>query len=190
MLSPRNTQAAQRGFSLLEVLVTIVVFAVGLLGAGALQLVSKKATYDAIQRTGAAFLAADALERLRANGAALDQYLGAFAAGTRPAPGTDCEAGVCDAAELAAYDLWLLSEAIAGNAEVATDGTAGGGLVDAVMCVTGPADGSSGFYEVAIVWRGRGAMADRSGHACGAGGYGTDEQFRRLLAFTSFVEAT
>lgn len=189
MLTQQTMPPAQRGFSLIEVLVTIVVFAIGLLGAGALQMVSKKATYDAVQRTAAAFHAAEALERLRANGGALDQYLGAVAGGAVPTPGTDCEGATCDAVQLAAYDLWLLSESIGGSAEVASDGTAGGGLVDAVMCIAGPADGSSGFYEVAIVWRGRGAMADRSGHDCGAGRYGADEEFRRLLTFTSFVEA-
>lgn len=183
----KQARARQAGFSLIEVLVTLVVFSIGLLGAGALQLVSKKTTSDAIQRTGASMVAAETLERMRANTAALDQYLGAVAAGTLAAPGTDCQLADCDSDALADYDLWLLSEALAGAHEVGPTGTAAGGLVDATLCVNGPLDGSAGFYEVAVVWRGRTAFTDRTAHACGSGRYGTGDEYRRLLTFITFI---
>lgn len=190
MLSIGPLRRAQSGFSLIEVLITLFIFAVGLLGVGGLQVVSKKSTYDAVQRTGAAMLASETLERMRANGSVLDQYLGSIPAGAVPAPAVDCEAVDCDSAALAAFDLWLVSEAAAGVQEIGAGDVAGGGLVDATLCIAGPADGSSGFYEVAVVWRGRGAMPDRAAHLCGAGRYGDGDEYRRLLMFTTFIEAS
>lgn len=52
------------GFSLLETLVALLVFAVGALGSVALQLHALQATHSAYQRTLASLIAADAGERL------------------------------------------------------------------------------------------------------------------------------
>lgn len=56
-----------RGFSLIEVLVSIVVLAVGLLGLAGMQVVSLKNNHNSYLRTQATFLAHDAIERMRAN---------------------------------------------------------------------------------------------------------------------------
>ncbi len=184
----RPIPARSHGFSLIEVLVTLVVFSVGLLGTAAMQIVSKKATYDAVQRTAAAMVASDLLERMRANPEVLDQYLGVVIGGMQAAPVADCEGAVCAADDLASYDRWSISQAVAGAAESSPNG-ASGGLADATFCVAGPADGSSGFYEVAIAWRGRTMVPNRSTHGCGAGRYGAQDGYRRLLRFTTFLEA-
>jgi type IV pilus assembly protein PilV len=57
----------QAGLSLVEVLVTVVLVSVGLLGIAGLQLTSVQNTNSASQRFEATLLAEDILERMRAN---------------------------------------------------------------------------------------------------------------------------
>jgi type IV pilus assembly protein PilV len=61
--SPR----AQRGFTLIEILVTVVLISVGLLGVAALQLTTLRANQESYARSQAGVLAADILDRMRAN---------------------------------------------------------------------------------------------------------------------------
>jgi len=58
---------AQRGVALIEVLVSFLILAVGLVGFSALQVGAMKATQSSLQRTDAAFLANYILEAMRAN---------------------------------------------------------------------------------------------------------------------------
>ena len=63
----RRSHRAQRGMTLVEVLVTLVLISVGLLGVAALQLTSLKSNQESYVRSQAAMLAADMLDRMRAN---------------------------------------------------------------------------------------------------------------------------
>ena len=58
---------SQRGFTLIEVLIAIVVLAIGLLGLAGLQASSLKNNTSAYTRSQAQLLAYDMLDRLRAN---------------------------------------------------------------------------------------------------------------------------
>lgn len=55
------------GMTLIEVLVTMVIMSVGLLGVAAMQLATVRNNSDAFVRSTAAVLAADMLDRMRAN---------------------------------------------------------------------------------------------------------------------------
>lgn len=57
----------QQGATLIEVLVTLLVFSVGLLGMAGLQSMSLKANHSAYYRSQATFLAYDIGERMRSN---------------------------------------------------------------------------------------------------------------------------
>ena len=57
----------QSGTSLLEVLISIIVLALGLLGYAGLQSVSMKNNHNAYMRSQATVLASDGLDRLRVN---------------------------------------------------------------------------------------------------------------------------
>ena len=188
MLKYQSNPTAHSGFSLLETLIALVIFSVGLLGTAAMQTVTKKATYDAVQRTTAAMLAAGLLERMRANPTVLDDYLGVVTA-MPAAPATDCETVTCDPTEISVYDLWSFGRVIDGALET-SGSSSSGGLYDPTLCVGGPADGSSGIYTVAIAWRGTSDIPNVSANTCGAGRYGTANVNRRLLTFATFLDAS
>ncbi|MCU0841352.1 MAG: type IV pilus modification protein PilV [Thiobacillaceae bacterium] len=63
----RQSLDAQRGVSLLEVLVTVVVLSLGLLGVSGLQMTGLKNSYSAFLRAQAAQYAYDMADRMRAN---------------------------------------------------------------------------------------------------------------------------
>jgi type IV pilus assembly protein PilV len=80
-----------RGFSLIEVLITILVFAIGLLGLAALQAVSMRSNQSANFRTQATALGYMIIDRMRANTDAVlrGEYLAGLATG-------DCGADPAD----------------------------------------------------------------------------------------------
>lgn len=81
-IRPRNARVfaigRSRGMTLIEVLVTLVIISVGLLGVAALQLTTVRNNYDAFVRSQAAVLASDILDRIRANRAAAMTGAGAY----------------------------------------------------------------------------------------------------------------
>ena len=90
-----------KGFSLVEVLVALVVMSVGMLGIAALYLEGLRAGRTALYRTTAVNLAADMADRIRANRNAGTAY-----AGTGPGADGTCVNGPadCTAAQLADDD--------------------------------------------------------------------------------------
>ena len=68
----KNRQT-MRGFTLTEVLVTLVVLGIGLLGLAGLQARSLQHNNNAYQRTQATFLAYDILDRMRANPVGIEE---------------------------------------------------------------------------------------------------------------------
>ena len=57
----------ERGFTLVEALVALVVLSIGLLGVAALQFTSLKANHGSATRTQAVYLAYDIIDRMRIN---------------------------------------------------------------------------------------------------------------------------
>lgn len=66
-MTERHTSAVQRGISLIEVMVAVLILAFALVGLAALQTRSLKANVSAVQRTQATMVAQYALEVLRAD---------------------------------------------------------------------------------------------------------------------------
>lgn len=96
----------QHGFSMLEVLITLVIIAIALLGTAGLQLNAMRMNKGGQFRTQAVFLASDITERIEANKAAavLGAYVVANTAAASVAP-ADCAAVACNSANLAAWDI-------------------------------------------------------------------------------------
>lgn len=185
-----------RGAGLLEVLVTVVVLSVGILGIAGLQFQSKQLQHEAIQRTYAAMLSHDILERLRANAGELPAAAVVVGGGTRGSePTPNCiGSAVCTGFQLYQHDLWEWEQMMDGAAEVA-NGQSLGGLVAPTGCITGPAGGGTGSYTVAIAWRGQTPVEDPSASACGRGSgkYDDDEGnvdvYRRVLEIETYIDA-
>ncbi len=189
---------SQSGFTLLEVLVSVFVLSVGLLGIASLQLTSKRTNYEAVQRTNATMLAQELLERIRANASKLTIYTQAGAGRTitltvdDAITETDCTSADCSADSLAQYDLYEFSEALRGVTEVSDAGKSTGGLVSPTVCITGPAT-VPGEVNVAIAWRGMTKLSNPDLDACGAvsGRYddnGDADVYRRVLLVNSFID--
>jgi type IV pilus assembly protein PilV len=112
-----SSSCTQRGASLIEVLVALLIFTVGLLGLAAMQLSSLQSTADSGQRSQSVWLMQDFIERMRANpdGTAA-QYAAAQNCAALPArmcadyynPSTAAKvnASECNAAQMAAFDAW------------------------------------------------------------------------------------
>ncbi len=95
---------AQSGFTMVEVLVALVVLAIGLLGIAALYLNSLQSGRTAIYRTQAVNLAADLADRIRMNRTAQAAYGTLFADAEVAVPACDTTGG-CSDADLASTDL-------------------------------------------------------------------------------------
>ena len=101
--NPASGTQRQRGDTMIEVLVTIIVIAVGVLGTAALQVTTLKNLSSSHSASIAAIMAEDLSERMRANpNAALD---GDYIHNVAPAAYTDCSTNQCTEAQLAEYDL-------------------------------------------------------------------------------------
>lgn len=106
----------QVGATMIEILVTILVLAVGLLGLSATQVMSLKNGNNAHHRYTAALAAQEMAERMRANpdGLELGSYSAKSVDGSETSP--SCSASLaCSAADLARLDLYDWGQVISTN---------------------------------------------------------------------------
>jgi type IV pilus assembly protein PilV len=94
----------QKGFTLIEILVSVLIFAMGLLGLASLHVVGQRSNHDAFLRSQAIIQAYDMADRMRVNRAGVEA--GAYDAITPPAGSASnaCLTSGCTSAELAAID--------------------------------------------------------------------------------------
>lgn len=183
-----------RGTTMMEVLVSMFVLSIGILGVAGLQVTAKRSNFEATQRATAAALAQDIVERMRSNSEQLGTYTDAGVGRTiegSTMPAVDCSTD-CAPVTLAQYDLYELQQAANGVAEQAGGGNVGG-LSLPTTCITGP-DGGPGIYSVAIAWRGMTKLSDPGIDACGSGSGkydtvgGTEaDVYRRILVMQVFI---
>lgn len=104
-----------RGFSMIEILVAILVLAIGVLGAAGMQLVAMRTSTHSDLHTQAYQLATEIADRIRANDAVMrspsasNPFLSVdYSAGgaTPTAPATTCFTTSCNPDQLAAFDLF------------------------------------------------------------------------------------
>jgi type IV pilus assembly protein PilV len=124
-----RTNAKEGGFSLIEVLIALLILAIGLLGTASLMLISMKSNQSAYQRSQASWLAYDIVERMRLNrGLATDNSNSYVITAATPLPSDPgCKAGGCTAANVASLDIreWRDQLGLAGvSGTVARNGAA------------------------------------------------------------------
>lgn len=145
----------QHGFTLLEVLIAIVIFSIGLLGIASLQLSGLRFTHASQLRATASMQAENIADRMRANRAGVDD--GYYNVASMPTSyATNCQVDECNAEEMAQYDLVKWNDDNAENA-----------AASGIVCIdstpendAGPGDwkcdNSGEVYAVKIVWSERG----------------------------------
>lgn len=122
----------EKGFSMIELLVAVVISAIGLLGIAAMQTMSIKNVNNTQFRTLATIYAYDMAERMRSNKASAPQYVGADTSSGMPCSG-------CSGIATADVAAWKTS--ITQNSNV-------GGLPEGVGTVSLNGD----VYSIAITW--------------------------------------
>jgi type IV pilus assembly protein PilV len=93
----------QRGVSIVEALVALLVLSIGMLGIAVMYLESVRANRTALSRTQAIHLVNDMADRIRANRGARGSY--ALPLGEAPTGSSDCAKNNCTPVNLASYDL-------------------------------------------------------------------------------------
>jgi len=150
----------QRGFTMIEALVALVILAIGLLGIAALNLDALRSGRTAIYRTQAVNLAADMADRIRANRRARNTYQLALGDAAPTVDGTNaaCETTAgCTAADMAARDLARWAASVA---QLLPGGRAGVNVVALGATIDDPST-----YEVTVAWEEPGAASDDPGTA-------------------------
>ena len=107
-----NKNKIKNGFSLIEVMVTLAVLGVGLLGLIGLQLSSIKSSKESLLTTQAALYLSDMSERIRANPDVPASYIVEHA--VKPAA-IDCKLNACIPTELAQFDVFKWQTLLADN---------------------------------------------------------------------------
>ncbi len=110
----RKGMVKQRGATLIEVLISVLVLAVGLLGVAATQTMSLKNGNGANQRYMAALAAQDIVERMRANPSGLEQGSYDGTVDGSETLGNDCTSA-CSVNALASLDLYEWGQVIKTN---------------------------------------------------------------------------
>lgn len=160
MNAPTRQCPRQRGFTLVEALISVLIMSIGLLGVAALQTRSLGSTNTASKRSQAVLLAGDLADRMRANRLAADLTAASNYGNIAPADNA-CRAvhydhthnpAACTAAQLAADDLadWNARIAAilpAGSGVVCQDGSPNDGTAAAAAC-----DGAGNAYAIKIFW--------------------------------------
>ena len=109
-----NILHRQQGATLIEILITVLVLSVGLLGLGATQMLSLKNGNNANQTYFANLAAYDIAERMRINPVAVEAGLYEAADVDETRAAQDCSAS-CSSAQLANMDLYEWGQALSAN---------------------------------------------------------------------------
>jgi type IV pilus assembly protein PilV len=143
------SRSCQHGMTLLEVLVAVLILAIGLLGIAGLQSRGQAATAEASVRTHATILANELLDRMRINRS--QSQNGGYAFTSAPTASVNCRVNSCSTTRLRNFDIadWLtqVNTILPGGTAVSTYSTGASAV-------------NRGRYEVAITWNVRDSERD------------------------------
>lgn len=162
MVSPHRLQW-QRGLTLIEVLVTILILSVGLLGMAGLQARLQQSEIEAYQRSQALLLLEDMANRIAANRNVASSYITGTASPL--GSGMTCPTTLTAQAD---RDKQEWCNSLQGAAET-TAGAKVGAMIGARGCVESLGNNQ---YMVTVAWQGLTPIsAPPAGVACGANSY-------------------
>ena len=145
--SPRG----MRGVSMIEVLVAIVIFSLGLLGLALMQLKGASFTKDSGARSVAVLQARSLADRMQANPQGVTDGDYVWTTGGKPGY-TDCSSTSCKPADVANNDLnaWLT------QMKTALPASAGSAAMGTVL------SNGDGTYTITVTWSGQGIAGQSS----------------------------
>jgi len=182
------------GYVLLEVLISVVILAIGLLGVAKLQASTRQLEMESYQRAQAVILLQDMVARISANRysascyAITDATTGTPYLGTGGTAPTSCAsgAGKTTQQDAAVADMTQWHSLLTGSSEqIGTDNV--GAMVGARGCVT--YDSANDVYVVSVAWQGLMKTATPSdGLPCAKNAYGDEEQRRVVSAVVQLAK--
>ena len=181
-MTMRPRRSTQAGYLMIEVLITMFILAIGLLGVVGLQARAQQAETDSYQRTQALVLLRDMAARINANHAqAFDTTTTPYLVAANDPLGyntANSAVGNCGSATTtAAIDLCAWHNALLGAGET-SGGNNVGSMIAARGCITSPATHT---YLIQVVWQGlTPSAAPPSTVDCASGEYGAEEQRRAV----------
>jgi type IV pilus assembly protein PilV len=188
----KRRPGSERGFTMLEVLVALLILVIGLLGLAGLLVSTQQGEVEAYQRKQATLLVQDMVDRITANRIAAPCYAISDPDSGSPAFGTDYAGGfVCGEGSLSqqargSADLQAWNDSLLGVSEQKA-GASIGGVIEARGCVTNP---DIGVYTISVAWRGLApTVAPPAAYTCGLNQYrdatnNVDERLRRVISIT------
>ncbi|AMP36693.1 MULTISPECIES: type IV pilus modification protein PilV [Ralstonia solanacearum species complex] len=179
--SPRQRKAGQRGLTLIEVLISVVILLAALLGAAGLIARSNQSEMESYQRVQALTLLQDMVTRLNANRQAAACYAVAGTMTTAGNGGTSvpsCTTGTAAQQTLAQADLAAWGTELMGSAE-SSGASAVGAMIGARGCIEA-IDTTNQIYRVTVAWQGLAKTVSPS-LPCGSGGF-TNDAYRRAVS--------
>lgn len=162
----RSVIISAKGFSLIEVLITLVILMFGLLGLAGLQGRALTSQMESYQRSQALVLIKDMEDRLNANRANSASYV----ANPVPAAATTCTG------TMAQMDLCEWKKALNGSAE----GLSSGAMIGATACIYEISSVAPKQYLIAVAWQGLTRTVVPAVN-CGQGTFGGDDALRRVI---------
>lgn len=133
----------QRGFSMIEVLITMLIISLALLGTMGLQTYALRTNQGGQFRSQAVFLVADMAERLEANSIAAvstNGYIQATSSTPDTTLNSNCSSGNCSPDQLAAYDLSQWKNAVSTS------------LPQSEWSITQTTPGNPSTYTIKVSW--------------------------------------
>jgi type IV pilus assembly protein PilV len=175
-MTARRTRARfELGVTMIEVLITIVIAAFGLLGIAALQGRMQLAEMEAYQRSQATVLLRYMTDRINANRKNAMSYVTAAPVGS--------SVGVQDCTGLTGADLDLCewNNLLAGASETAA-GENRGAMIGARGCIINTEPTMPRRFTVSVVWQGLNPTVTPGSTICGNGAYADDRTRRAMVA--------
>jgi type IV pilus assembly protein PilV len=162
---------------MIEVLVTIVILAFGLLGLAALQAKIQAAESESYQRAQALLLLQDMADRISANRKNVASYVTGAAIGTG-----DSQPATCTSlTDTASIDICEWSNELKGAAERQSSSSVGA-MTGAIGCIAADSTSTSPpVYRISVAWQGMTALKAPT-VSCGQGQFGSDDGYRRAMS--------
>ena len=193
-----NRRARSAGFTMLEVLISLLIAVFGLLGLIGLQTQAQVTEFESYQRAQALVLVNDMADRIAfnratdANGYVIGWRCYTYSSDPQRYLGTgNTVAAACADASVtgdpktrADADLAAWNDLLQGASETVTaSGTRVGGLLGARGCITRNA--ATGVIRVSVAWQGM-APTVASADSCATTQYGANDALRRVV-FTEVI---